>query len=249
MNLSVMQLQTRGGQAPFYFRHDSVGDNGAIQQIFHNRDYDASAWEQGRRLWEYHRQQIEARPSLIVDAGANIGAASVYFLEAFDSAFVYAVEPEENNFQILEMNTRRYKNKIAFNGAIASSDGEVGLEDPGLSDWGFRTSPMARGTKKVVKSISPATILSDPRVAGLTPLIFKIDIEGAESDLFSRETSWMGRFPLIIIELHDWLLPFSGSSRSFFSAIVKHDFDFLHRGENIFLFSRPILGGNAVRTG
>ena len=249
MNLSVLQLQARGGQTPFYFRHDSVGDNGAIQQIFHNRDYDASAWVQGRKLWEYHQQQIRSRPSLIVDAGANIGAAAVYFLETFDNAFVYAIEPEENNFQILEMNTRRYGNRITFNGAIAGSDGEVGLEDPGLSDWGFRTRPAPQGAKKVVKSISPATILADPRLAGLTPLIFKIDIEGAESDLFSGETSWMGRFPLIIIELHDWLLPFSGSSRSFFNAIVRYDFDFLHRGENVFLFSRPILARNPARPG
>jgi len=246
MNLSVLQLQTRGGgQAPFYFRKDSVGDSGVVQQIFQNRDYDASSWEQGRRLWAYHQRQVNSRPSLIVDAGANIGAAAVYFLEVFENAFVYAIEPEENNFQILEMNTKRYTNKIVFNGAIASSDGEMGLEDPGLSDWGFRTRPVVQGSSKIVKSISPATILSDPRVADLTPLIFKIDIEGAERDLFSGETSWMGRFPLIIIELHDWLLPFSGSSRNFFNALVKHDFDFVHRGENVFLFSRPILAAAA----
>jgi FkbM family methyltransferase len=250
MNLSVLHLQTRGGQAPFYFRNDSVGDNGVIQQIFQNRDYDFSMWQQGKRLLEHHREQSKSGRSLIIDAGANIGASVVYFLETFDSSIVYAIEPDKANFEILEMNTRRLTNKINFHGAVSSADGELALEDPGQSDWGFRTRPIIDGktlSQKVVRSISPATILGDPRLADAIPLIFKIDIEGAESDLFSGDTSWIGRFPLLIIELHDWLLPFSGSSRNFFGAIVKHDFDFLYRGENIFLFSRPILArGSAV---
>jgi FkbM family methyltransferase len=249
MNLSVLHLQTGGGQAPFYFRNDSIGDNGVIQQIFQNRDYDFSMWQQGKRLLQHHREQIRSGRSLIIDAGANIGASVVYFLETFDSSIVYAIEPDEANFEILEMNTRRFTNRINFHGAISSTDGELALEDPGHSDWGFRTKPIAddkTSGRNVVKSISPATILGDPRLAGAIPLIFKIDIEGAESDLFSGDTSWMAKFPLLIIELHDWLLPFSGSSRNFFGAVAKHDFDFLYRGENIFLFSRPILAPDST---
>lgn len=245
MTLSVLNLQTKDGQAPFYFRGESIGDNGVIQQIFRNRDYDFSMWRQGEKLWERHQEQISSGRSLIIDAGANIGASVVYFLETFGNTVVYSIEPEEANFRILEMNTGRYENKINFHGAISSSDGELGLEDPGQSDWGFRTTPLVDGRsagRTVVKSIAPATILRDPRLSDAAPLIFKIDIEGAESDLFSGDTSWMVKFPLVIIELHDWLLPFSGSSRSFFKAVVKYDFDFLYRGENIFLFNRAILG-------
>ena len=72
-------------------------------------------------------------------------------------------------------------------------------------------------------------------------MIFKIDIEGGEKSLFSGDTTWMRQFPLIIIELHDWMLPFSGSSKNFLKAVAEHEFDFVHKGENIFLFNREIL--------
>jgi len=75
----------------------------------------------------------------------------------------------------------------------------------------------------------------------MQPLIFKIDIEGGEDNLFSADTSWMGRFPLIIIELHDWMLPFSGNSRNFIRAVAQGEFDMVYKGENIFLFNREIL--------
>jgi hypothetical protein len=38
------------------------------------------------------------------------------------------------------------------------------------------------------------------------------------------------------------MLPFAGSSRNFIKAVAKYEFDFIHKGENIFLFNRGILG-------
>ena len=37
--------------------------------------------------------------------------------------------------------------------------------------------------------------------------LIKIDIEGGESELFEKNIEWIEKFPLIIIELHDWMLP------------------------------------------
>jgi hypothetical protein len=91
-----------------------------------------------------------------------------------------------------------------------------------------------------VPSISPQTILTEMNAH--VPMIFKIDIEGAEDYLFSGSTEWLDYFPLVIIELHDWMLPFSGSSRNFLRAVASHDFDFISKNENVFLFNRKILG-------
>lgn len=38
------------------------------------------------------------------------------------------------------------------------------------------------------------------------PFIVKVDIEGFEADLFSANTQWVGRTPIIITELHNWLI-------------------------------------------
>jgi FkbM family methyltransferase len=136
-------------------------------------------------------------------------------------------------------------NGFNFNGAIADIDGELFFEDPGRSDWGFMTKRVgdSDNTKNIkkVKSISPLSILSHSVSQNKNPLLLKIDIECGEDALFNGDTSWLSKFPLVIIELHDWMLPFSGSSRNFIKSLAHHDFDFMHRGENIFLFNRKIL--------
>jgi hypothetical protein len=40
-----------------------------------------------------------------------------------------------------------------------------------------------------------------------TPFLMKIDVEGAESDLFQTPYAGFQRFPALAIELHDWILP------------------------------------------
>ena len=66
------------------------------------------------------------------------------------------------------------------------------------------------------------------------PFIVKIDIEGFEAELFSRNLEWLDRFYVLIIELHDWMLPRQRSSQSFLRAIGALDRDFLYAGENVF---------------
>lgn len=148
------------------------------------------------------------------------------------------------NQRLLEMNTREL-NVFNFHGAIADVDGELIFQDPGRSDWGFMTKALTEADQgldlKRVKSISPASILAHPSTQNTNPLILKIDIEGGEDALFQGDTGWLNQFPLVIIELHDWMLPFSGSSTNFIKAIAQYDFDFVQKGENIFLFNRRIL--------
>ena len=73
------------------------------------------------------------------------------------------------------------------------------------------------------------------------PFICKIDIEGGEANLFRCNYAWLERFPLVIIELHDWLLPGEGNSRNFLKAALEFDFDFVYRGENLFCFNNALL--------
>ena len=70
----------------------------------------------------------------------------------------------------------------------------------------------------------------------ITLFIVKIDIEGAQKHLFSSNTNWIEHTHLIMLELDDWLLPWQGTSRTFFSALSAYPFDYLIRGEAIFCF-------------
>lgn len=244
MNLASIQVRIRGNQRAFSYRENSTGDKGVIDQILVNGDYRIAHWTQGRRLIEHHRTQSVERPSLIVDAGANIGASALFFACNYENSLVFAIEPDKSNWDLLSANTAGL-NCVAFHGAVGGKDGELLLVDPGRSDWGFMTTrartPSATGIGKV-PCLSPNSILKHPGVGNARPLIFKIDIEGGEDDLFDGDTDWMNEFPLLIIELHDWMLPFAGSSRNFIRALARHDFDVLQRGENMFLFNRRLLG-------
>jgi FkbM family methyltransferase len=241
---SCVNLNISGTQVAFNYREDSVGDRGVIHQIFINNDYRISEWEQGRRLIEFHNKSTINQTPLIIDAGANIGASSVYFSCTYPKSLIFSIEPDPNNFSLLSLNTGSF-NCFRFNGAISNTDGELELFDPGMSDWGFRTAEVKSERSpaaSIVKCITPDAILDHPAANKTVPFIFKIDIEGAEQYLFDGDTSWLEKFPLVIIELHDWMLPFAGSSRNFIKAVARYEFDFIHKGENIFLFNRGILG-------
>jgi FkbM family methyltransferase len=242
MKLTSVLIKLQESERIFKFRENSVGDKGVMKQIFQNKDYSINHWQQGKKLLEYHSKQSKTLPSLIIDAGANIGASAVYFSNIFSNAFIFSVEPDIYNWELLNINTYEL-NIFNFNGALANFDGELVFEDPGRSDWGFMTRCITEldENPKKIKCISPSTILSHEESKNTNPLILKIDIEGGEDALFNGNTVWLDKFPLVIIELHDWMLPFSGSSRNFIKSVAQYDFDFLYRGENIFLFNRKIL--------
>ena len=62
--------------------------------------------------------------------------------------------------------------------------------------------------------------------------ITKIDIEGFEDDLFSSNTDWIDDCLLLIIELHDWMMPKTANSNNFLKAISAKKRDFVyHRGK------------------
>ena len=233
MEITTASIKLNETNFFFFFRENSAGDMGVIQQIFLNQDYNISHWQQGKKLLEYHNEQSKTLPSLIIDAGANIGASAVYFSKIYPNTIIFTVEPDISNWHLLEKNTNGL-NVFNFNGAIADVDGELIFEDPGRSDWGFMTKRISESDKtpseKKLKSISPLSILAHKACQNTNPLILKIDIEGGEDALFNGDTAWLSKFPLVIIELHDWMLPFSGSSRNFIRSLAQHDFDFLYRG-------------------
>jgi len=44
---------------------------------------------------------------------------------------------------------------------------------------------------------------------------------------------------VMIIELHDWLMPGQGTSRNFFKRLAENNFDVVLQGENLLLFQVP----------
>ena len=228
-----------GTTRQFFFRGSSQTDKAVIEQIFSAQHYNLSGFPLSISLKNYAaRVSANGVSLLVVDAGANIGASAVYLTQLDPRIHVCAIEPEPENFSVLEANCTGLP-ITPIEAALASEAGKLWLTDPGIGEWGFRVGESAG--KFQVAAITMADILRKFEATRYMPLICKIDIEGGERDLFRANDAWVDQFPLIIIELHDWLLPGTGNSRNFLRAISKRNFDIIYRGENMFCFNNDLL--------
>jgi FkbM family methyltransferase len=238
-NLHYRWVALDGGtKTKFYYRFKSGADWGVIKQIFRKKDYDLRGFPLVAKLDAY-AARAAGKKLLVVDAGANIGASAVYFSLLDPQIHVHAIEPEANNFRILQRNCAG-RAVSAEQAALAETCKTLWLEDPGQGDWGFRAGSTVGATP--LDAIDMAHVLQQYPAAGFAPYICKIDIEGGEDYLFSANTDWVGEFPVIIIELHDGMLPGTHNSRNFLRAIARGNFDVAWRGENMFCFNNDILG-------
>jgi FkbM family methyltransferase len=179
---------------------------------------------------------VEAQPKVIVDAGANIGLASIYFANRYPTARIIALEPEQSNFELLKDNVRAYPQVIPVQAALWNNNDEINLIDPGLGKWGFMTETKDAAQDRAVNTCHTVAALTIDRIMKDYDLakidILKIDIEGAEKEVFSDTSAWIGRVDAIVIELHDRMKP--GCSDSFYSGAVGFDHHWF-QGENVFL--------------
>lgn len=224
---NVYTVRQPDGRARRFYHRGTHADSGVIAQIFTNEDYSLSRLRRGNEFQSLFRNL--KRP-LIIDCGANIGASVVWFASHYPGCHIVAFEPDPENYRLLCKNTEGLDVDLRL-AAIGSIKGKVSLENPGCGEWGYRTHPDEQG---LCDLISITDIIAEKVRDGYTPFITKIDIEGGESHLFETSTGWVADMPMIIIELHDWLLPKMGTSRNFIKCVAKYDRDFVHIRENIF---------------
>lgn len=193
-------------------------------QVFKNKEYDFSGVPQHKTVDRaYDAALAVGKTPVIIDAGANIGAASVWFSHRFPEARVIAIEPDPDNARICRMNAESRGVEVV-EAAIGAQGGSVSLVHEDES-WGIRTIP--GGDIPVVTVPELVARVPNPAL-----LLVKVDIEGFESDLFSAATDWVNQATALFVEPHDWMLPGQGSSHSFRSAIGP-EFDMLIAGENL----------------
>jgi FkbM family methyltransferase len=177
-------------------------------------------------------------PDVIVDAGANIGLATIYFANKWPDATIIAIEPEESNYEMLVRNTKNYPNVKTIKAALFHKCGNIDVLDVGHNKFGFMTETSNNYgsiTGEVVKvgtvnSIDIDKIIKDYGLRDID--ILKIDIEGAEREVFSDASGWVYKVKSIITELHEGMK--AGCNRSFYCNTNGFD-DEWQKGEDIYL--------------
>lgn len=160
-------------------------DRGTLADIFERRLYDVSATGVKR----------------VLDLGANIGAATLFFASRFPEAEFACVEPFPGNRAVLreaiKLNGIR---ATVFEGAVGTEAGESDLHLGGTPD-SFSLTPAAASAQRLrVRQFTVPELLA---ALGWDEIdLLKIDIEGYEKTLFRGNNAWLSRVRLIVGEAH-----------------------------------------------
>lgn len=210
-----------------------------------------------QEIFRYHQYALPVpafcvrKPRYILDGGAYNGTSSVFFTVMFPEAEIVSLEPEESNFQLLEANAERFPNIRPFKKALWGSQQYLKVSrdlPPDSAGWGFDSEhskwhfrmeeASAQDGADAVEGQTISDVMADrqwPRID-----ILKLDIEGAEKEIFENEPdSWLKDTGIIMIELHDEKKP--GCSDSFFEATDRYDFKQFVRGETVILIRKTLL--------
>lgn len=143
--------------------------------------------------------------SLIVDAGGYIGTAALVFAKAYPEATIVTLEPSSDNFAVLKKNVAGFPNIRPFNRALAPVPGTLTLKNRGTGAWGFtlvaKPDDQPASDIEVVDCTTLHQIMAE--VGAKRIGILKMDIEGGEHELLTRDVSWVPKTDVICIELHD----------------------------------------------
>ena len=236
-----MPIRLEGLASEFWVRLQG-SDMDVVHQIFSARDYDLS-WCLPYKL---HIQAVCNRllergmTPLIIDAGANIGASTLWFALNFPGCHIFAVEPDHRNFEILRRNVGAVPNITLFNAALWDSPAVLSMVSDNEPGWACRVTEKGNDERDVPSVTMPELLARDET---FKPVIIKIDIEGAETGLFRSNAEWVDDVPLLIFEPHDnlwhWLGIWQGTGHAFFSVLARRKREYLMRGENVLAFLHP----------
>lgn len=186
-----------------------------------------SAW---RFIFDNHCYRFIARTEapLILDLGANLGVASLYFYLEYPKARIIAFEPDPELFELLNANLEGLSRIETRRIAISDRDGEVDFfgigDDSGSLVGGFQEPSHEY---RVPCSKLSAVLQEFPRVDFL-----KMDIEGAEVSAIAEAKFYLHLVDYLFVEFHS----FSNQSQSLsklFAVLEEVGFRYFIQSESI----------------
>ncbi len=178
----------------------SQADKSVMKEIFELREYkDVESIIKSAKAAGFGR----AEP--IIDAGAQAGFFSLYCLALNPKVRVYAIEPDENNLEVLEdnLNLNNVPNIEIIAGALAGKSGlrdfYVSYDTHNHSLFKVLTPQITKVTK--VKAYSLDDFLNEQEITQVS--LLKLDVEGSEYEVLQNFRGWE-KINNIILEYHDF---------------------------------------------
>jgi FkbM family methyltransferase len=185
----LVTLHLRGIDRPLHLRR-CQSDYLLVEDIFENQEY------AGVKQWNIPSD------AAIVDLGANVGLASVYFSSLYPGCRIVAVEPDGGNLAVYRLNNaaRIEQGRVSIEeGFVAAQDGVAGIHRT-LEALGFSKVPLRGHSGEAVRCVSMPSLMDKHKLTEID--LLKCDIEGAESELFKNASLWIAHVRHLVVEVH-----------------------------------------------
>jgi FkbM family methyltransferase len=167
----------------------------------------------------------------IIDAGANIGLAALYFQRCFPGATIISIEPVSENFQLLQLNTSKYENITCYHNGLWNKKSNLKITNTTEGNWAFMVEETT--DKGDLCAIAVNDILRENPTSKID--ILKMDIEGSEKEVFETGTEWIPLTKKIIVEVHENKR--EGATDSVLSALKGFNFS---KQSATYIFENPV---------
>jgi len=138
----------------------------------------------------------------IIDAGSNIGLATIYFNNLIEGIQFICIEPNEDNFKQLEYNIKSNKiDAILYKCGLWNSSVKL-YSNKNFRDrkhWSFAVSDQ-KNDGECIESITINDIVKNNKINSID--LLKIDIEGSEFKVLSNNLDFLKITKIIAIEIH-----------------------------------------------
>ena len=135
----------------------------------------------------------------IIDCGANIGLTALFLAERYPNAGIICIEPDPQNFVLLQKNTVNEPRVKPLQAAIVGSNGGSVFLTQDRPAWGNRITDERPDSAVEVPGITMDSLCT--RYELQTIDILKVDIEGDEEAMFASP-GFLSRVRVVVIELH-----------------------------------------------
>lgn len=175
---------------PLFFRHGS-NDVVSMAEVFLTGRYDAP---------------LRSTPGRILDLGAYVGYAAVYFAGKFPDAAILCAEPMADSFRLLLLNTLPYRQITCRNVAVWGHPAQLTPKTIYAGDAGVE---LADGVGQAGISCRAVTIAALLQSAGWSQVdLVKCDIEGGEASVFADpNVAWLNTTDALMIDCHETTAP------------------------------------------
>lgn len=177
-------------------RKSPSSDLMVFQQVYRGQEY--------QEVVNLFRQYFNKEAECIIDAGANVGYTSVFFNSVFKGVKYLVIEPSTENCNLIRDNFNF--NNIPLNlyqGGLWNKNTYLKIvrDFRDQLDWAIRVEESSEKTD--LKAFTVSHLIEESGVDYID--IFKMDIEGAEKQVFdtSMDLSFLNKVRCISVEIHD----------------------------------------------